>query len=170
MNFTKQNYNDKSIDALDSYSVIISTNNYVSSNATFNSLNYAIDWSFLPHQPYNVHFSYLGGVNNLTGANIANLHINLGTNTKTFLAGNKNTFLNSDFIGVLKPYVLGTNSFLLAEDNTNPPIFISDRPSNNDFTVNILNNDGTLFTPATGNLSEYKLTLKFIPVKNFLSN
>lgn len=172
MNFNKQNYNDYKIESLESYNVIISTANYVSSNGTFNSMNYAIDWDFLPDQPYNVHFSYLGGVNNLTatGNDIANLFINFGCPNKTFLAGNTVSAINSTFLGVIKPYVLGATSFLLAEDNTNPPIYISTRPSNNLFTVDIRDNLNALFFPTTGTLAPYKIVLKFIPVKNFLSN
>lgn len=169
MNFNKQNYNDYKIDPLESYNVVISTNKYYKTSGDFNSLFYAIDWSFLPEQPYNVHFSYLGGVNNLTGINIANLYIGFGCNNKTYEAGNTVESLNTTFIGVLKPYVLGTTSFLLAEDNTNPPIYLSSRPRNNVFNVSILNNANGLFVPTSGTLAEYKIVLKFIPVKNNLS-
>lgn len=166
MNFTNQNFNDEKIDYSISYNVVISTNDYISSNSNFNSLNYGIDWTFLPDQPYNVHFTYLGGINNLDGTEIANLFIDFGSVGYTYQAGNKINKLTTNFLGVLKPYVLGATSFLLAEDNTNPPIYIGSRPVNNIFTVNILDNQNTLFIPTTGSLAEYKLVLKFIPIKN----
>jgi hypothetical protein len=147
----------------ESYNVVISTNNYYRSNGSFSSLDYAIDWSFLPEQAYKVHFTYLGGVNNLNGSEIANLFIDLGATTNTYNAGNNVNALTSSFLGVLKPYVLGTSSFLLAEDNTNVPIYINGRPRNNVFTVNILDNENTLFAPVTVNLAEYKLMLRFVP-------
>lgn len=170
-NFQKMNsFNDKKIDYLDSYNVVLSTSSYYSTSGDNNNITYAFDWSVLPDQPYNVHFSYLGGVNNLTGVNIANLYIDFGANSNTFQAGNNINALNTQFIGVLKPYVLGGSSFLLAEDGTNPPIYISGRPTNNIFTVEVRDNTGALYVPTTGTLAEYRLNLKFIPVKNFLAN
>lgn len=155
--------NDMKFKKNQSYNVVISTTDYIQSNGSFNSLVYGIDWSFLPDQPYKVHFTYLGGVNSLDGSQIANLFIDLGATNNTYVAGSSITSQTSTFLGVLKPYILATSSFLMAEDNTNTPIFISGRPTNNIFTVNILNNQNNPFSPATGFLAPYKLMLRFVP-------
>ena len=48
---------------------------------------------------------------------------------------------------------------------TNQPIYIGSRPNNNQFTVNILNNAGVLYTPSSGAMTNYILVLRFVPAK-----
>ena len=166
MNFTKQNYNDKQIDTYESYNVIISTSSTFGIPTSNNNVDYAIDWSFLPDQPYNVHFTYLGGLNNLDGSKIANIFVNFGCFNNTYSASNVVATPSSSYLGVLKPYVLGTTSFLLSEDNTNPPIYIGGRPRNNIFNISIRDLTDALFTPVSGSLAGYRLNLKFVAIKN----
>ena len=160
------NFNDKTIDYAESFNVVIGTGSFFQSLGSFNNLLYAINWDFLPEQAYNVHFTYLGGPNNLTGDELANLFIDFGASNNTYNAGSSVNAVKSNFLGVLKPYILGGSSFLLAEDNTNPPIYLSSRPRNNVFQVTLYDNTGGLFNPTTGALAEYKLMLKFIPAKS----
>lgn len=163
MNFTKQNYNDKQIDKMESYNVILTSSKPFVTPTAFNDVNYAIDWSFLPDQPYKVYFTYLGGLNSIDGTKIANLYVDLSCVKNTYIASNDVSSRISNYLGVLKPYVLGTNSFFIAEDNTNPFIYISGRPQNNIFNVQILDLSDALFTPTSGTLSGYRLNLKFVP-------
>jgi hypothetical protein len=165
MNFTKQNDNDKQIDIYESYNVILTSSKPYETPASNNDVNYAIDWSFLPDQPYNVHFTYLVGLNNLDGSKVANIFVDFGCTNNTYTASNAVSSQNSNYLGVLKPYVLGGSSFLLAEDNTNPPIYIGERPRNNIFNVSIFDLSHTLFTPTSGSLASYRLNLKFVPIK-----
>lgn len=166
MNFTKQNFNDKQIDIYESYNVILTSSKPYETPASNENVNYAIDWSFLPDQPYNVHFTYLGGLNNLDGSKIANLYVDLGCVNHTYQASNTVANPSSNYLGVLKPYVLGASSFLLSEDNTNPPIYIGGRPRNNIFNVSIRDLSDAFFTPTSGSLAGYRLNLKFVAVKN----
>jgi len=166
MNFTKQNYNDKQIDIYETYNVILTSTKPFGTPAGNNDVDYAIDWSFLPDQPYNVHFTYLGGLNNLDGSKVANIFIDLGCVNHTYHASNVVASPVSNYLGVLKPYVLGASSFLLSEDNTNPPIYIGGRPRNNIFNISIRDLSDALFTPTTGSLSSYRLNLRFVAIKN----
>ena len=168
MNFTKQNYNDKQIDKNESYNVVLNSIITIGASVSFNDVNYAIDWSFLPEQPYYVHFTYFGEVNNLDGNKIASLYVDFGAPSNTYYCNLTTSSTTSQFMGILKPYVLGTSSFLLAEDNTNPPIYLNSRPKNNQFHVQILDNEliPNVFTPTTGNLGAYIVHLRFVPVNN----
>jgi hypothetical protein len=136
---------------------------------TANEVTYSVDWSIMPDQPYKVHMSYMGGVNNIDGSNIAQVFINFGTPKNVFYALNSTTrpaAYPSNFVGFLEMYTLGASSFLHAEDGTNSPIQLNGRPRDDTVTIQILDNTlaAALYAPTSGNLKDYILTLKFIPV------
>jgi len=162
--------NDNSKDPQSIYTFVFNSLNGVKTNSlTANEVTYAVDWSVLPDQNYKIHLSYMGEVNNLDGSKLAQVFIDFGTPTNVFLAGspaNRVGAYSSQFVGFLEMYVLGASSFLHAEDGTNSPIQIDGRPRNFNPVVRILENTATptLFAPTSGNLGDYILTLKFIPV------
>lgn len=136
---------------------------------TANEITYSVDWSVIPDQPYKIHLSYMGEVNNLDGSKIAQIFADLGVPTNVIYAGSnigRTSAPSSQYLGFCEMYLLGTSSFLHAEDGTNPPIQIDGRPRNNTPIIRIYDNSSTptLFTPTTGNLGDYILSLKFIPV------
>lgn len=164
------NPNDYSVDKESIYTFVFQSTNGTKTNAlTANEVTYNVDWSVIPDQKYKIHMCYMGEVNNLDGSKIASVYANFGTPTNVYMPLNTTTRVaapSSQFVGFLEMYLLGTNSFLHAEDGTNSPIQINGRPRDDTFTIRILDNNqpAALFTPTTGNLGDYVLTLKFIPV------
>ena len=157
---------------MESFTVLVNSAEALSNNnaaAPNTSLNYYFDWSILPDQPYQVHFTFLGEINDLSAGNdLAMLYLDFGCGTNNFAVKSGSYGANtSNFLGFLRPERLVASSFLYAEDSTNTPIFIKGRPRNNNFTVDILNNASspTYFVPATGNLAPYAIQLRFIPYK-----
>ena len=158
----------------ESYTILINSVNYTTSNNGLNSsLNYNFDWSILPDQPYRVHFTYLGEINDLsTGSDIAMIYLNFGCGTNNYVVSTNGYAQTSTFLGYLRPERMVAQSFLYAEDSTNVPIYIKGRPQNNNFTVDILNNANAsplttaiqYFTPSTGVLAPYVLQLRFVPI------
>lgn len=147
----------------ESFNLIINSSDTITPANPNTTLNYYFDWSQIPNIPYNVHMTYMGELNDLsTGAEIAMVYINLGCKSSVIECKQYNA-CSSEFIGFLRPERYVSASFLYAEDTTNPPIYISGRPTNNNFTVSIQNNVNSLFTPTTGDLNEYVINLKFVP-------
>lgn len=152
------------VDPKKSYTVVLNT---AYGTGTTNSMTFNIAWdAIMPDVPYYLHFTYIGEANNLLGTTIATVNIDFGVNPSVYYANNAgNSIGGSTFIGIIKPYILSGTSYLLAEDSTNPPVYLAGRPKNNQITVNILNNDNppTPFTPDTGSLGFNILQLRFVP-------
>lgn len=150
-----------------SFNLMVNSKNYFSSSGDNNNQQYYFDWSLIPDIPYNVHMTYVGELNDLsTLAELPLVYIDFGTSQSTFEVGRVSSNYSSQFVGFLRAERAVTSSFLYAEDNTNPPIFLSGRPINNLFTVKIYSNNEfpkTLYSPTTGTLAEYVMNLKFVP-------
>jgi hypothetical protein len=149
-----------------SFNLMINSKNYYFSSGDNNDQQYYFDWSLIPDIPYNVHMTYVGELNDLsTLAELPLVYIDFNTSQSTYEVGSVATNYSSQFVGFLRAERAVTSSFLYAEDNTNPPIFLSGRPTNNLFTVKVYNNNvpKTLYTPTTGSLAEYIINLKFVP-------
>jgi len=165
-----RNQNDMSVDKDDIYTFVFSSLSGNKTNAlTANEVSWSVDWSVIPDQKYKIHMSYMGEVNNLDGSKVASVYGNFGTPTNVYFPLDSTTRAaapSSQFIGFLEMYLLGASAFLHAEDGTNSPIQINGRPRDDTFTIRVLDNaqPAALFTPAVGNLGDYVLTLKFIPV------
>lgn len=149
-----------------SFNLMINSQNYYFSSGNNNDQQYYFDWSLIPNIPYNVHMTYVGELNDLsTLAELPLVYIDFGTSNSTFEVGKVTTNYSSQFVGFLRAERAVTSSFLYAEDNTNPPIYLSGRPINNLFSVKIYSSNipKTLYTPTTGSLAEYVINLKFVP-------
>ena len=162
--------NDLSIDKRDSYTFVFNSKFGVKTAQGANEVGYGVDWSVIPDQPYEIQFSYIGQANNIDYASLAQIYADLGTPTNSYNAINaaSRTATNtSQFLGVLVTYLYGTNSFFIADSGTNPTVYINGRPRNNTPIIRINSNANpmTLYTPATGALGDYILTMKFIPLK-----
>jgi len=126
--------------------VILNSNNAISGSTTSNA-NYFIDWSAILklNTPYKLHFTYVGQSNVLTSASkLAQVQVNFLMenyfNKNNNVVGVPTTFT----IGVLRSaYLNGTINNLYAGDNDNTPIYLPNRPLNNNFNVSILTNDAT---------------------------
>jgi hypothetical protein len=161
--------NDLAIDTRDSYTFVFNSKFSTKTFTTCNECAYAIDWSIIPDQPYEVYFTYIGAVNNIDYTKLAQVFVDFGAPPLVYYANNTTGRLNtstSQYLGYLKSFLLGTSSFFLAEFGTNTPIVLQGRPQSTTTFIRIYDNSNpmTLFAPATGNLNDYILTIKFVPI------
>lgn len=146
-----------------SYNIIFNSQNKISSASSLSNCTFGMDWSVIPEDSYEIHFTFVTKVMNLSTTDIALININLGSST-VFQASNRISASTTNFLGISKPYVISTTSYLLAEDNTNPPIYINTRPS--DPFVNIIINSAdntTLYAPTTGSMLDWVLHMRLVP-------
>lgn len=148
------------------YTVMLNSLNAYSKPGTgANICNFRFDWSLMPDVPYEVHMTYMGEVNNIDDTSIGLVYCDLGVPTNVFEARTTTTALPSQYLGFMETYLVGANSFLHAEDGTNPPIYIAGRPRNNDFSVRIMDNAGNPYTAGGASaLGEFIICLRFIQV------
>jgi hypothetical protein len=145
-----------------SYSVVLNSTNKISSGASLSDCRFGMNWGIMPEGEYEVHFTFISKVMNLSSTDIACINVNLGS-SNVFQAGTNTNANTVNFIGIAKPYVVSTTSYLLSEDNTNPPIFLNGRPRDNYIDVFINANDNiTAFTPSVGAMLDWVLQLQFI--------
>lgn len=132
-----------------------------------NTRTYNFDWTVLPDCPYELHFTYIGELNNIDYATLPMVYVdfNVGTGVYEPIAtGGRTVARTSQYLGFLETYLVGASSFLHAEDGTNTPIYLAGRPQNTYFTVRIVNNDGNPYTAAGATaLGEYVLTINLYP-------
>ena len=147
-----------------SYSVVLNSTNKISSGASLSDCRFGMNWGILPDGEYEVHFTFISKVMNLSTTDIACINVNLGS-SNVFQAGANTSANTLNFIGIAKPYLVSTTAYLLSEDNTNPPIFLNGRPRDNFIDVHIkLNDNVTLFAPTTGSMVDWILQLYFTQV------
>jgi len=146
-----------------SYNIVLNSQQNISSN-TNSQVEFGFDWSVIPKGSYDVHFTFVTNPMNLSTTDVAVININFGSST-VYTAGNLINAYTTNYVGIAKPYLISTTSYLLSEDNTNPPIYLNNRPNNNIFNVTINNStNNALFVPTTGSMANWILNLKFIPV------
>lgn len=160
--------NDSNIDKKKTYKFVFSAlQGEVINVATYNKVAYNVDWSILPDQPYIISFNYVGGVNNIDGSEIPMVYADFMAMTSVYeatsVSGTRTQARTSNFLGVLKYNQIGATSFLYADNNTNPPVYIASRPRANQFIIDILNPSGTGYLPAANDLIYYVLTMHFVP-------
>lgn len=144
-----------------SYNVVLNSTNKISSGASLSDCRFGMNWGILPDGEYEVHFTFISKVMNLSTTDIACINVNLGS-SNVFQAGANTSANTVNFLGVAKPYLVSTTAFLLAEDSTNPPLFLNGRPRDNFIDVHIKANDNiTLYAPTTGSMADWVLQLQF---------
>ena len=138
-----------SLDKKPIYNVVL---NSVNGTGTYNAQKiYNFDWGVLPRGKYQVHYAYVGKVNNIDGNKLALISVPLGA-SKNFTTGATIAAPTTNFLGALSPLVsqiAATNSTWRADDSTNPPIYLDDRPYNQTFQVDILDGNGLPYVDAT---------------------
>lgn len=139
-----------------------------------NICSYRFDWTQIPDCPYEVHFTYIGELNNVDYSSLPMVYAEFGVQSNVYEAKASNAVQMSQYLGFLETYLVGASSFLHAEDGTNTPIYLAGRPSNNQFNIKILDNAGNPYTAAGATaLNEYILTMNFYPrinVNNSMSS
>ena len=144
-------------------------------SGTTNSNSFFFDWSQLPESKYKVSFTFVSGVSPgyFSNAYPCNLFCDLGQGSNMTIASPQTSSVNysSSFLGCLQireclASLAGNlpeyEPFLVAETNTNAPIYLDNRPRNNNVNIYMLgvvsSTGGTAYLPASG---AYTLTLTF---------
>jgi hypothetical protein len=139
-------------------------NKQTPSRAVFN-----VDWNVMPDQPYHVYFSYVGEVNNVNGTQIPTIYVSSlnGFDYKVYNRNQQATSTQTNFLGLLRYDLIGNNSFIYSDFKTNPPVYVSGRPTTSDCIVNISQNaiSPTFggYQPLLNDLGDFILTLLFVP-------
>ena len=143
------------------FNVVLSSAKRVKSSS-IPSATYYFDWSALPEGKYNMSFTLWTQHGTLTAGNEIQLVQvkDIGVVIPSYTAGATTTAINNGFIGVVSAWANGANNYLYAQYKSNPSITIDQRPSSNEFTVNLYQPDGT--TPSTLAIN-YVMTLIFEP-------
>ena len=148
------------------YTIILNSVNAASQTGVGSELcTYRFDWgAVLPDQPYEVHMTYIGEVNNISMTTLPMVYIDFGGSPNVFEATASVGAGSSLYVGFLESYLVAANSYLHAEDGTNAPIYLNGRPRNTDFSVKVLSNDGLPFTASGATaLGAYVMNLIFYP-------
>lgn len=163
---SSQNYNSQQqIGDNELYNIVLNSN-----DATVSGTDYlfSFDWSIIPDGNYLVHFSFnTATVNTVANPQIAMIYTTALSGSNTFVASNqtgRTSAQSSNFLGVAYPYIVSTTSTLHAEDSTNPPTFLNNRPRVNQFSVSVLTNAST--PTAYPSLPAWVLTLQLRPLNH----
>jgi len=120
----------------------------VGSGSNKSSLQYAIDWTFLPEGKYRLGYNFISRATTSSNDVFLIQIPDLGSNMNSFTAGNK-TFASSNGILGLASGWYGQNnvaSCMFSNYLNSPPIYLQNKPRSNIFTVNLLQYDGSAFT------------------------
>ena len=138
-------------------------------NTPTTSSTFFVDWSVIPEGEYKVSFTFTSAATSTDLGNTTNavIYLDLGQASTSIIessaALSSNTY-RGGFLGCLKQtsFLTATDyvTFLYADLNNNPPVYIFSRPRNNSVSVDIHTSSTTTttnFSPIGG----YVLTLSF---------
>ena len=133
------------------------------------SSTFFVDWSIMPEGEYKVSFTFTSAITATDLGNTVNavIYLDLGQASTSIIESSaalaSNTY-RGGFLGCLRQtsYSVSTDyiTFLYADTNTNPPVYILNRPRNTFVRVEIHTGSidaTTNFTP----IGDYVLTLSF---------
>jgi hypothetical protein len=142
-------------------------------NTPATSSTFFIDWSVLPEGEYKISFTFTSSIagTDLGNTNNAVIYLDLGQASTSIIESSmalSNNTYRGGFLGCLRQtsYATGTTTptdyvtFLYADTNTNPPVYILTRPRNNSVSVDI-HTSSTTTTTNFSPIGAYVLTLSF---------
>ena len=137
------------------------------------SSTFFIDWSVMPEGEYKVSFTFTSEAtsSDLTNTSNAVLYLDLGQSSTSIIESSAALSRNGyrgGFLGCLRQSSFSSGNtaatdhitFLYADTNTNPPVYLLSRPRNNTITIDIHTSSATLQTNYTP-IGAYVLTLSF---------
>ena len=136
------------------------------------STKFFIDWSILPEGEYKVSFTFTSAITatDLGSTTNACLYLDVGQGSTTMIEASPSdiTYANiaqrGSFLGCLRQtsYSITTEfvTFLYADINSNPPVYLFGRPRNNQVSVDIHTSSVTTNTNFTP-IGAFVLTLSF---------
>jgi hypothetical protein len=142
-------------------------------NTPATSSSFFIDWSVMPEGEYKVCFTFTSEAtsSDLTNTSNAVLYLDLGQSSTSIIESSVALSRNGyrgGFLGCLRQSSFSSGNtaatdhitFLYADTNTNPPVYILNRPRNNSVSVDI--HTASLSTTANFSpIGAYVLTLSF---------
>jgi len=153
------------------YNFVLNSNFGGATPAT--SSTFFVDWSVLPEGEYKVSFTFTSSIAGTDLGNTTNaiIYLELGQASTTIIEASSalsNNTYRGGFLGCLRQdsYATGATTvtdqvtFLYADTNTNPPVYILSRPRNNSVCVDIHTGSTTTSTNFTP-IGTYVLTLSF---------
>jgi hypothetical protein len=144
------------------YNVVLNSN--LKSSGTVSNATYYFDWSILPNSKYKVSSTFVSSAINATTPNIALLEVQLGQSNNFKFNATQTRASTTNAIGILKPNATGASTYMFGDIITLPPVFLNQRPNNNEFNVRITSNaavaiDWVDYTSAQ--MTDYVLVLSF---------
>ena len=143
------------------YNIILEST--VGTGASSKNKSYYIDWGRLPDGPYKVSFAFNTTQSAHLNVDVANLFVDLGQGMNTVIAQNpsaSSTF-RSDYLGFLLVTGTGNGHILFCDTVTNPPIYIDQKPNNNNILVEVHTNTAPFTTDFDAEVGQYTLILSF---------
>lgn len=132
--------------------------------------SYFIDWSArMPQGKYRLSFTFISEGNKVqTLTSIPVVYCDLASSSNSIYPQSA-VYPNTNVLGTLFPTLMDSNAHIScfrADLNSNPPIYLSNRPYNNLFNVQILNNNVPPLeyldeSTIPANIGMYMLTLHF---------
>jgi hypothetical protein len=160
-NFPQDLQNDLKVNS--KKSVVVVLNSAKSSSGSVANANYNFDWSVLPNIPYYVYFSFVGRDSTSFPVEVPIIYIDFGASSSTYsVIANNYGASTSNYLGTLQKMPSSTTTnYLFSDKFNNPPIYLSNRPTNKSFQVQIKTDQDANFD--TNSLAVYVLTLYFEP-------
>lgn len=162
-----------------SYNVVVNSNFCTTGTAgnANSDKNYYIDWSaILPQGEYELSFSFISETNIVTSlATLPNIYVDFLSQANIDAPQPGFQATASQFLGNVFPINLDPNAhntYFRADVNFNAPIFLVNRPFNNEFRVQIVTNDNPSVSwvdqanPTPQSISPYVMNLHFKLVKD----
>ena len=143
------------------YNIILESS--VGTGASSKNKSYYIDWGRLPDGPYKITFAFRTTETAHLNATVANIFVDLGQGMNTVIAQNpsaSSTF-RSDYLGFLLVTGTGNGHILFCDTTTNPPLYIDQKPNNNNILVEVHTNTAPFTTDFDAEVGQYTLILSF---------
>ena len=122
---------------------------------------YYFDWGRIPQGHYKVTFIFNSTVVTTVNNIVSNIFIDLGQGSNTFIASSGQAYRHN-YLGTLLWTGTGVSNALYCDAFTNPPIYLDQRPSQNNVFVEIHTNASPFETNYTGpDVGQYTLVLSF---------
>jgi hypothetical protein len=128
-------------------------------------INYFYDFSTMEEGNYKVTFSFLTSFFTTTNSTVCNVFLDLGQNSqmaKNQSNSNSQKYPNL-FLGFLRYSGTGASQHLFADNITNAPVYLNQKPKNNNIKVLLLNNNANqdAYTSGAITITNYSLILNF---------
>ena len=138
--------------------------------------NYYVDWSArMPQGEYKVSFTFRSEGNDLQNStSLPVVYADFLSSANTILP-QSSVYSNTNILGILYSAISDVSAHigsLRADLNTNPPVYMNNRPFNNEFEIQVLNNDNppTKWLDEAGTpvaVNNYILILHFELLKEY---